>query len=79
MRFEILHNAYLALTNQKIQFFLFHAVTPWFQNHINTKFSVGGGWGLGWAYREYQGFKLLKSYIDKLKVGAVLNKREILG
>ena len=34
--------------------------------------------GLG-AYREYQGFKLLKSYIDKSKVGAILNKREILG
>ena len=55
------------------------STTPWINECISRNFSVGGGWGLGWANREYQGFMLLKSYIDKLKVGAVLNKREILG
>ena len=24
-------------------------MTPWFQIYINVNFSVGGGWGFGWA------------------------------
>ena len=49
-------------TNQKIRL-QYHYITPWIQTSISKTFSVGGGWGLGWANDE------CIPYIDALKSG----------
>ena len=48
---HIEHNRGVLTTNEKIAFYL-HDTTPWLNLDIHRDFSVGGGWGLGWANRE---------------------------
>ena len=48
---HIEHNSGVLTTNEKIAFYL-HDTTPWLNLDIHRDFSVGGGWGLGWANRE---------------------------
>ena len=48
IRWVIVNNGGLVSTNEKIRFYKFNT-TPWINESISRKFSVGGGWGLGWA------------------------------
>ena len=38
-------------TNEKIGFNM-SSTTPWINQCISKKFSLGGGWGLGWASKQ---------------------------